>query len=593
MNLANILKRNDTNIRGGESVKASEAMSKGERNYRVQNEIRNLIPGQTIRGEVVARNGNSVQLALANEMLINARIDQSISIALGQNMSFEVKANNGSMLSLSPLYANMANEATILRALSAAGLPETADNIMMVAKMMEEGMPIDKESILAMSRQLMEFPTANPATIIQMTRLEIPVTEANIEQFEHYMNANHQILGSVEDIMNGLPQVFSELMGEGKTDTAYAFYEAVINLFTEENTLAGEGSVIAKGASEQIDGQLTDEQQATQQQTTQQQATEALLEEGAGQTSQTGATGNTAQEIMLQEEALQTPGSGEQAGVQGQVKLGAEDWNTLSNMLKELGVKEETAEQVKNGELPAKEVLNLVKDLFTKESAGQLPGGTLARMLGSKEFQGLLRTEIENQWLIKPEDVARPEKTEQLYEKIREQSARLNEALQNAGKMDLPVAKSVQNLQNNVDFMNQLNHTFTYIQLPLKMMGNNAHGDLYVYTNKKHLAAKDGNVSALLHLDMEHLGPLDVYVTMQQSKVNTNFTLRDESSLDLIAEHIHLLDERLAKRGYDLKAQFQVKEDTKQDEANNIMQAILSQDKNISVLSRTSFDMRA
>lgn len=583
MNLANILKRNDTNIRGSESVKASEAMSKGERNYRVRNEIRNLIPGQTIRGEVVARNGNSVQLALANDMLINARIDQSISIALGQNMSFEVKANNGSMLSLSPLYANMANEATILRALSAAGLPETADNIMMVAKMMEEGMPIDKESILAMSRQLMEFPTANPATIIQMTRLEIPVTEANIEQFEHYMNANHQILGSVEDIMNGLPQVFLELMGEGKTDTAYAFYETVINLFTEENTLAEEGSVIAKGPSEQVDGQ----------QTAGQQAAEALSKEGAGQTAQTGAAANAAAEILLQEEASLTPGGSEQAGVQGQTRLSAGDWNTLSDMLKELGVKEEVAEQVKNGELPAKEVLNLVKNLLAKESAGQLPDGALARMLGSKEFQGLLRSEIENQWLIRPEDVARPEKIEQLYEKIREQSARLNEAVQNAGKMDLPVAKSVQNLQNNVDFMNQLNHTFTYIQLPLKMMGNNAHGDLYVYTNKKHLAAKDGNVSALLHLDMEHLGPLDVYVTMQQSKVNTNFTLQDESSLDLIAENIHLLDERLAKRGYDLKAQFQVKEDTKQDETNNIMQTILSQDKNISVLSRTSFDMRA
>lgn len=583
MNLANILKRNDTNIRSGEAVKASEAMSKGERNYRVQNEIRNLIPGQTIRGEVVARNGNSVQLALANDMLINARIDQSISIALGQNMSFEVKANNGSMLSLSPLYANMANEATIMRALSAAGLPETSDNIMMVAKMMEEGMPIDKESIIAMSRQLMEFPTANPAAIIQMTRLEIPLTEANIEQFEHYMNANHQILGSVEDIMNGLPQVFLELMGEGKTDTAYAFYETVINLFTEENTLAGEGSVIAKGPSGQT----------VEQQTAGQQAAEALPEEGAGQTAQTGAAVNVSPEILLQEETPQTPGGIGQTEAQGQTRLSAGDWDTLSDMLKELGVEEETARQIKNGELPAKEALNLVKNLFAKESAGQLPEGTLTRLLGSKEFQGLLRTEIENQWLIRPEDVARPEKTEQFYEKIREQTARLNEAVQNAGKMDMPVAKSVQNLQNNVDFMNQLNHTFTYIQLPLKMMGNNAHGDLYVYTNKKHLAARDGNVSALLHLDMEHLGPLDVYVTMQQSKVNTNFTLRDESSLDLIAENIHLLDERLAKRGYDLKAQFQVKEDTKQDEANNIMQTILSQDKNISVLSRTSFDMRA
>ena len=131
---------------------------------------------------------------------------------------------------------------------------------------------------------------------------------------------------------------------------------------------------------------------------------------------------------------------------------------------------------------------------------------------------------------------------------------------------------------------------FAYIQLPLKLAGNHAHGDLYVYTNKKNLAAKDGNVSALLHLDMEHLGGMDVYVTMQHNKVNTNFTLQDESAMDLIEQHISLLDERLAKRGYSLKAQFQVKEEEKD---SGIMQTILNQEKNISVLSRTSFDMRA
>ena len=180
MNLAGIFKRNNQNIRANDTVKSSEAMSKGERNYRVQNEIRNLLPGQTIQGAVVNRNGNVAQIALSQELLINARIDQSISLALGQNMSFEVKTNNGSVLSLTPLYANMANQATILRALGAAGLPETAENVEMVARMMEEGMPIDKDTILNVSRQLLEFPGQNPASIIQMIRLGLAETEMNI-----------------------------------------------------------------------------------------------------------------------------------------------------------------------------------------------------------------------------------------------------------------------------------------------------------------------------------------------------------------------------------------------------------------------------
>ena len=265
-------------------------------------------------------------------------------------------------------------------------------------------------------------------------------------------------------------------------------------------------------------------------------------------------------------------------------------WNALGNMLKELGIDENTAEQIKNGEMTSKEALALIRGLIPKAGASEQHARMMERILDGKEFESLLKSEIGKQWLIEPKNVADPHKVEQLYERIREQSARLQEALQTSGKGDVPLAKSVQNIQSNVDFMNQMNHMFTYVQLPLKMIGNNAHGDLYVYTNKKNLAAKDGNVSALLHLDMEHLGALDVYVTMQQNKVNTNFTLQDESALDLIEQHISLLDERLAKRGYNLKAQFYVKEEEQDD---SIMNIILKHEKNISVLSRTSFDMRA
>lgn len=568
MNLAGIFKRNNQNIRANDTVKSSEGMSRGERSYRVQNEIRSLLPGQTIQGAVVGRSGNVAQIALSQELLINARIDQSISLALGQNMSFEVKSNNGSVLSLTPLYANMANQATIMRALGEAGLPETAENIEMVARMMEEGMPIDKDTILNVSRQLMEFPGQNPASIIQMIRLGLAITELNIEQFEQYQNAGHQLLGSAETIMQELPEVFRELLGEGRAGQAYAFYGQVLDILAE-----GEGTetVIQKGT-----------------------------EGGAEQAGQTAVNGGETEAGILPGR-LMDPGfsdpAGEGVGTAGPADANApvltqKQWQALGDMLRELGIDEQTAGQIRNGGLSAKEVLALIRNTLSGAGEKGMPTQVLERLFGGREFEALLKAEVGRQWLIEPKDVADPHKVEQLYERIREQSMRLHEAMQTAGKADLPVARSVQNLQNNVDFMNQMNHMFTYIQLPLKLAGNNAHGDLYVYTNKKNLAAKDGNVSALLHLDMENLGPMDVYVTMQQNKVNTNFTLQDESGMDLIEQHISLLDERLTKRGYALKAQFKIKEE---DEAQDggIMQTILNQEKNISVLSRTSFDMRA
>lgn len=564
MNLAGVFKRNNQNIRANDTSKSSEAVSKGERNYQVQNEIRNLLPGQTIQGAVVSRNGNVAQIALSQELLINARIDQSISLALGQNMSFEVKTNNGSVLSLTPLYANMANQATILRALGAAGLPETAANVEMVARMMEEGMPIDKDTILNVSRQLLEFPGQNPASIIQMIRLGLAVTELNIEQFEQYLNASHQLLGSAETIMEELPEVFRELMSEGRTGQAYAFYGQVLDILGEDGAA---GEVIRKGPDSGVE--------------------------------QAGGNGVAPEEgvqpgRLMDPDFLYAKGADESASSQeaGQNPvLTAKQWSDLGNLLRELGMEEQAAEQIKNGGLSAKEALALIRHTLNGAGEHEMPSQVLERLFAGKEFEGLLKAEVSRQWLIEPRDVADPHKVEQLYERIREQSMRLHEAIQTAGKADLPVARSVQNLQNNVDFMNQMNHMFAYIQLPLKLAGNNAHGDLYVYTNKKNLAAKDGNVSALLHLDMEHLGALDVYVAMQQNKVNTNFTLQDESALDLIEQHISLLDERLMKRGYALKAQFQIKEEEVKE--GGIMQTILNQEKNISVLSRTSFDMRA
>lgn len=590
MNLGSIFKKENQSVRAGDAVKASDSVGKGERLLRLQNEIRNLKPGQTIQGTVVSRNGNSVQIELAQDFAINAKIDKSVNLALGQMMSFEIKANSNTFMSLAPLYTNTANTATILRALTAAGLPETSANIEMVARMMEEGMPIDKDSILNMSRMILDFPGQNPTSIIQMTKLELPVTTENIEQFEHYQNASHQILGSAETIIEELPQTFTTLLNEGQGERALVFYSTVIDIFTdsgvedgmvtlqptgEEAARADEPAVQTTSQTAENTGNAASGETA--------QLVNAPLADLPEDASMTGQAANTSAAVL--EESAQ--------GVRQEPVLTQNQWEQLGDTLKELGVDEQTAEQIKNGELPTKDVLQLIRHLISGAQKKEAPDQALQRFLGGNEFKELLKDQIGRQWMIEPKDVADKKQVEQLYERTREQTARLSQALETAGKGDAPVARSVQNLQSNVDFMNQMNHLYTYVQLPLKMLGNNAHGDLYVYTNKKNLAARDGQVSALLHLDMEHLGPLDVYVTLKDKQVSTNFTVMDDGILDLIEKNIEILNKRLEGRGYSLNAKMHVKEEAGEEEESSIMQTLLHQQKNISVLSRTSFDMRA
>lgn len=600
MNLGNIFQSKNPDIKQTNLSGTAGTVSAGERNYRAQSEIRNMVPGQTIQGEVVGKEGNSVQIALDEETVLTARLERDLNIALGQVMSFEVKTNSGSQLFLAPLYANMANQATILKALSAAGLPESANNIRMVSNMMQEGMPIDRDSLAYVSRQLLDFPNADPASVIQMIRLGLPVSEINIGQFEAYKNYEHQILQSAEQIMEEIPQTFQELLAEGKDAEAVSFYEQIIKAFigtegaegqTEAGTQAGE----AASADNAVGGSAGEILAGTLAKT----ASDGLAESGNMQDGAEILKGSHAEAEGKMKETPQEIGNQENAAqktdreASTQAELSPKAWQRLGEMFQKLGADEALSKQIGNGSLSPKEVLTQLHHLLegNPHTIREDFQEDIKMLFGSRAFRNLLEAGMKNDWLIKPEDVADKEKVEQLYERIREQTARMEAAFHMAGKADSAGAKSVQNLQNNVDFMNQMNHLFTYIQLPLKMTGNEAHGDLYVYTNKKSLAKKDGNVSALLHLDMEHLGPLDVYVTMQQNlnKVSTSFTVKDEEALNLIAEHIHVLNERLEKRGYSMKANFQIKEDG----ATNMMQEILDQNKNISVLSKTSFDMRA
>ncbi len=614
MNLGNIFRWGNQSVTQTDAGKNVGNVSAAEKNARISNEIRGMVPGQTIQGEVVAKEGNTVQIAIDQETVLTARLERDLNISLGQNMSFEIKTNNASLLSLTPLYANMANEATILKALSAAGLAVNRNNMQMVADMMKEGMSIDKDSIAFMSRQLADFPDAQPSSVMQLIRLGMPVTAENIQQLEAYKNYEHQIIQGAQQIMEELPQVFLDLMAQGKDAEASALYEQIIRAFIEggsaesaelenavlQETLQGAGTAdTMSGQTEQIIKDASfmvqeADETVPEKMTADGKASEALSTDAAHKngTLPKEMPDLLNQDAASEEAALRNAGAKEQAA---RPDIPARVWQNLADMMRRLGTDEETAGQIANGSLSPKETLAKIHDLLmghphlVQENFKE----GIKELFGSKAFHTLLRTEMTNQWTLKPEDVAQKENIEKLYERIREQTARMNEAFQMAGRADTGAARSVQNLHNNVDFMNQMNHLFTYVQLPLKMAGNQAHGDLYVYTNKKNLAKKDGSVSALLHLDMQHLGPLDVYVAMQKNinKVSTNFTLQDESALDLIEKHIHILDERLKKRGYDVTAKFQMKEDA--PEETNIMQQILDQNKNISVLSKTSFDMRA
>lgn len=513
----------------------------------VNRQIRALVPGQTLRGEVVSREGNNAQIRLLQDVLVDAKVDADIRLELGQNITFQVK-NNGQTLNLSPLFTNMATEGTVLKALDMASLPVNENTVAMTKQLMDAGLPIDKNTLQQIWHESNAFPDAEILDLVNLHRLELPVTEENITQMASYRNLTHQLTAGIAETGESLTNMLQGLVESGDIEQAATIYSEVLELLAFEDA-----------AGETVTGQ--------------QQTGGPLPESGVDVT----VTPEEAEQMPVQPSAIAPE------AVPGQKTIIEEPTETApgnGQTIKENPGAEKTQE--------APQLQNLQKLLKQGLETKDIP--LLRSILHNSKVAELPAKLLADRWSIKPEDVESPEKVEELYQKLGKQLKGLSNLLEENGQRGSSVYQNVTNLSQNVDFLQQINQTYVYIQLPLHLrQGEHKTGELFVYTNKKNLARKDGQVSALLHLDMEHLGPLDVYVALKDTKVSTKFYVQNDAILDYLEANMDVLTERLQKRGYDCKCETTLR--TELQQTAQAMAPLLKTEGSVPV-AQYAFDVR-
>lgn len=513
----------------------------------VNRQIRALVPGQTLRGEVVSREGNNAQIRLLQDVLVDAKVDADIRLELGQNITFQVK-NNGQTLNLSPLFINMATEGTVLKALDMASLPVNENTVAMTKQLMDAGLPIDKNTLQQIWHESNAFPDAEILDLVNLHKVELPVTEGNITQMASYRNLTHQLTAGIAETGESLTNMLQGLVESGDIEQAATIYSEVLELLAFEDA-----------AGETVTGQ--------------QQTEGPLPEPGVDVT----VTPEEAEQMPVQ------PSATAPEAVPGQKTIIEEPTETAPDngqTIKENPGAEKTQE--------APQLQNLQKLLKQGLETEDIP--LLRSILHNSKVAELPAKLLADRWSIKPEDVESPEKVEELYQKLGKQLKGLSNLLEENGQRGSSAYQNVTNLSQNVDFLQQINQTYAYIQLPLHLrQGEHKTGELFVYTNKKNLARKDGQVSALLHLDMEHLGPLDVYVTLKDTKVSTKFYVQNDAILDYLEANMDVLTERLQKRGYDCKCETTLR--TELQQTAQAMAPLLKTEGSVPV-AQYAFDVR-
>lgn len=533
--------------------------------------MRMLPAGSVFEATVNEMENGEVLLGLSDGRNVSARLSAGVSLNVGESMFFQVKSNNGMQIEIRPFQTGPEGNPTLLKALDAAGLNVNDKNLTLVNTMMQEQMPIDKSSLMAMVRLSGSHPNVAPATLVEMTKLGLPVTEENAAAFENYKTDQNAMMKELNTLFETLPEMAgNETMS---VSDAIAFHKEITAMLADTETA---GSVTVKGQEASQTPQV--DLVAGEAKTGTAQTTEAAAENGTAQTAQAAET------IAETGTAAQTsqPG-GAEAGMPARLAavLDPAQLEDLKSVYAELSGKDT-------------DISKLTPKQFLAELSGLLADGgdgrehVVRKLFAGKSYQQVLRSALEEEWLLKPQDIRDSGKMNEFYARVDRQMGQLSQILAEAGG-NTQTAQAASDLSNNINFMNVLNQTYTYMQIPLKMAHQNAKGDLYVYTNKRKLAEKDGELSAFLHLDMEHLGSTDVSVKMHGKNVGTRFYLSDEASYQVVEAHVPLLQQQLEKLGYQCRIDVE-NEEKKVD----LVDDFLKRDKPAGgMVHRYSFDMRA
>ena len=141
-----------------------------------------------------------------------------------------------------------------------------------------------------------------------------------------------------------------------------------------------------------------------------------------------------------------------------------------------------------------------------------------------------------------------------LYKNIYEKLEIIKESVVNSNiptKND--ISSNIDNLQNNMRFMNELSNHNTYIQIPLQIWDKNTTGELYILkkdSRKKKIDAE--NVTVFISLDTQNLGQVDSLIGVNKKNISVNLRVEDQEIINYLKENYKELYKKLQDKGYKL-----------------------------------------
>lgn len=520
--------------------------------------LNNMANGDTVRGTVSDISGQTATIQVGDAS-INAKINPDVNLNIGQTVVFEVSKDGSEAVALRTLFTNLASENIANNALSQAGIPVNNTSLALVSTLMEQGMSIDKDNLSLVYRQIMANPNIEASEIVNMQKIGMELNSDNIARFDAVMNFESKLSDSIESLIKQIPMELSNMadsdlsasinmakdfinssmegetgvfisLGNNGLDNQDMLNENSGNLLGDKGTENG-GNLLGN------DGLLNDE---------------SLLKGENNDNSQ-----SIIKEVVIDGEKITLDIPKHQ--LSDQITLTNKDFDFINKLATpDNSVANSLIDKLSNGErVDLEEILKTFDSILNDPEVTEESKGNLIK---SEMFKELLTDKFSEKWLLEPEEIKDPGKLNEHYNKLISNTNDILDSMSSVVKDNNNLTNSINGFRENVQFLQNLNDLTPYVQLPMMLNNQSNTGDLYVYANKKNLLAHKDNISAVLRLDMQSLGMMEVYIRLNnQTNVSTDFTFQDEETLDFIEANIDKLNERLEKLGYKVTNSFNTK----------------------------------
>lgn len=545
-------------------------------------DISALKEGEVFRGEILDIVGDKVTISLEDQAKLMARLQAGVELGVGDRLLFSVKENTANQVVIKPVFDSLYSAQTqvLEKALDLAGLSPTEKNFTVAKELMDAGMPVDKSSMVTILSQSMRFEGTSLQTLVSMNKMQIPVTAENITQFGRYENLQHSLTGdiaataeSVADFASAFPQgtdgqtmlqiagTISELFAPQTESMDAEQGQSAIADMTENMTDTAESDIPHDMASDTEDAAHIMKNTMT-----------------SGQPAITETVTGTNDRIMNKMIASFVG--------KEETNLSEEQFQTIAKALTQAGVPEtEVSRLFQNASSEG----NLFQNMLHTLQTGSLPDAALQNLFQDASLKDLMSEIVKKAFSVDPKKMKDPKEIDDLYETILKNTKSFEDAVASHGGNTKGFQQSFQNMRQNMQFMEQLNHQMIYAQMPVRLSNKQTNSELYVYADKRKLQQKKDGISVMLHLDMDHLGATDVKVTLTGSNVHARFYLNDQDSVDIVADNMNTLAKQLADRGFSLTNE--VVKRQPQESINKVVDEVIDENAEKSI-RRYTFDAR-